>query len=74
VGLAALRQGRALTQVAIDRRLTLIAFEAMNHWSADGGFNCTSSTRTTSWPLLLGAARTADDRLDRVYGRRCARP
>ncbi len=27
-----------LTQTAIDRRLTLIAFEAMNHWQADGGF------------------------------------
>ena len=27
-----------LTQIAIDRRLTLIAFEAMNHWQADGGF------------------------------------
>jgi alanine dehydrogenase len=25
--------------VAIDRRLTLIAFEAMNHWRPDGGFN-----------------------------------
>jgi alanine dehydrogenase len=31
-------QDTALTQVAIDRRLTLIAFEAMNHWQADGGF------------------------------------
>ncbi len=31
-------QDRALTQVAIDRRLTLIAFEAMNHWQPDGGF------------------------------------
>ena len=31
-------QDSALTQVAIDRRLTLIAFEAMNHWQADGGF------------------------------------
>ena len=31
-------QDVALTQVAIDRRLTLIAFEAMNHWRADGGF------------------------------------
>lgn len=31
-------QDPALTQVAIDRRLTLIAFEAMNHWQADGGF------------------------------------
>jgi alanine dehydrogenase len=32
-------QDEALTQVAIDRRLTLIAFEAMNHWTADGGFS-----------------------------------
>ena len=31
-------QDTALTQVTIDRRLTLIAFEAMNHWQADGGF------------------------------------
>jgi alanine dehydrogenase len=27
-----------LTQRAIDRRLTLIAFEAMNHWKPDGSF------------------------------------
>ena len=32
-------QDAALTQIAIDRRLTLIAFEAMNHWQADGGFS-----------------------------------
>jgi alanine dehydrogenase len=31
-------QDRALTQLAIDKRLTLIAWEAMNHWRADGGF------------------------------------
>jgi alanine dehydrogenase len=31
-------QDRALTQQAIDRRLTLIAFEAMNLWSTDGSF------------------------------------
>lgn len=31
-------QDAALTQVAVDRRLTLIAFEAMNHWAHDGGF------------------------------------
>ena len=31
-------QDAALTQIAIDRRLTMIAFEAMNHWQADGGF------------------------------------
>jgi alanine dehydrogenase len=32
-------QDDKLTQVAIDRRLTLIAFEAMNHWGANGAFN-----------------------------------
>ena len=31
-------QDRALTQLAIDKRLTLIAFEAMNHWGTDGSF------------------------------------
>ncbi|SDC38037.1 Alanine dehydrogenase [Sanguibacter gelidistatuariae] len=31
-------QDREVTQLAIDRRLTLIAFEAMNHWASDGGF------------------------------------
>jgi alanine dehydrogenase len=32
-------QDPELTQLAVDRRLTLIAFEAMNHWSRDGGFS-----------------------------------
>ncbi len=32
-------QDRDLTQLAIDRRLTLIAFEEMNHWNADGSFS-----------------------------------
>jgi alanine dehydrogenase len=31
-------QDDQLTQVAIDRKLTLIAFEAMNHWNIDGSF------------------------------------
>ncbi len=31
-------QDPAVTQLAIDRRLTLIAFEAMNHWASDSGF------------------------------------
>ena len=31
-------QDRDLTQAAIDKRLTLIAFEAMNHWTPEGGF------------------------------------
>jgi alanine dehydrogenase len=29
-------QDPVMTQLAIDRRLTLIAFEAMNHWTVDG--------------------------------------
>ncbi|WP_159801306.1 N(5)-(carboxyethyl)ornithine synthase [Arthrobacter zhaoguopingii] len=32
-------QDREITQLAIDKRLTLIAFEAMNHWTEDGGFS-----------------------------------
>ncbi|MBB5960672.1 alanine dehydrogenase [Saccharothrix tamanrassetensis] len=32
-------QNEKLTQTAIERRLTLIAFEAMNHYAADGSFN-----------------------------------
>jgi alanine dehydrogenase len=31
-------QDEELTQNAIDRRLTLIAWEAMNHWGSDGSF------------------------------------
>jgi alanine dehydrogenase len=32
-------QDEKITQLSIDRRLTLIAFEAMNYWSDDGSFN-----------------------------------
>ena len=32
-------QDAALTQLAIDKRLTLIAFEAMNHWTSSGDYN-----------------------------------
>jgi alanine dehydrogenase len=32
-------QNQEITQLSIDRRLTLIAFEAMNHWSGDGSFS-----------------------------------
>lgn len=32
-------QDAELTQIAIDKRLTLIAFEVMNHWNSDGSFN-----------------------------------
>ena len=43
-------QDSALTQVAIDRRLTLIALEAVNHWQVDGGFGLHVFVgRRTSW-------------------------
>jgi alanine dehydrogenase len=32
-------QDEEITQLSIQRRLTLIAFEAMNYWSADGSFS-----------------------------------
>ena len=32
-------QDEELTQVAIDRRLTLVAWEAMNHWTHEGDFS-----------------------------------
>ena len=32
-------QDERITQLSIERRLTLIAFEAMNFWAADGSFN-----------------------------------
>jgi len=32
-------QNSDITQLGIDLRLTLIAFEAMHHWSGDGSFN-----------------------------------
>ena len=31
-------QDEAMTQIALDKRLTTIAFEAMNHWRSDGSF------------------------------------
>ena len=31
-------QDREITQLAIDKNLTLIAWEAMNHWNSDGGY------------------------------------
>lgn len=31
-------QDAAVTQLAVDRRLTLIAWEAMNHWGMDGAY------------------------------------
>ncbi len=31
-------QDERMTQLAVEKRLTIIAFEAMNHWGRDGGF------------------------------------
>lgn len=31
-------QDQAMAQISIDKRLTVIAFEAMNHWGGDGAF------------------------------------
>jgi alanine dehydrogenase len=31
-------QDQVMTQLALDKRLTVIAFEAMNHWGSDGTF------------------------------------
>ena len=55
-------QDPEMTQAAIDRRLTLIAWEAMNHWTTDGSFGlhvfhknnelagyARSCTRCSSW-------------------------
>ncbi|WP_336923505.1 N(5)-(carboxyethyl)ornithine synthase [Aquipuribacter sp. SD81] len=32
-------QDRELTQLAVDRRLSVIAWESMNHWNADGSYS-----------------------------------
>jgi hypothetical protein len=49
-----------ITQPAVDRRPTLIAFEAMNHWSVDGGFSLhVFHKHKRTGRLLLGVARPA---------------
>ena len=51
-------QDQALTQLAVDRRLTLIAFEAMNHWKPDGSFNLHVFHKNNELAgYALGAAR-----------------
>ena len=59
-------QDREMTQLAIDRRLTLIAFEAMNHWTVDGvGRAARLPQEQRARRLLLGAPRPRADRHDR---------
>jgi alanine dehydrogenase len=54
-------QDEAITQVAIDRRLTLIAWEAMNHWTRGGAFSVHVFHKNNEFAgLLLGPARAAD--------------
>jgi len=46
-------QQKDITQLAIDHRLTIIAWESMHAWSDAGKNLCTYSTKTTSWPAML---------------------
>ncbi len=64
-------QDTALTQIAIDRRLTLVAFEAMNHWQADGGFGLHvfhKNNELAGYCSVLHAMQTAG--ITGSYGRR----
>ena len=64
-------QDRELTQLAVDRRLTLIAFEAMNHWNDDGTFNLHvfhKNNELAGYCSVLHALQTIGSTGD--YGRR----
>ena len=64
-------QDEELTQVAIDQKLTLIAFEAMNHWNSDGSFNLHvfhKNNEIAGYCSVLHAMQTAGSTGD--YGRR----
>src|ERR1043165_4023970 len=64
-------QDAALTQIAIDRRLTLIAFEAMNHWQSDGGFGLHvfhKNNELAGYCSVLHAMQTVG--VTGIYGRR----
>ncbi len=64
-------QDEELTQLAIDKRLTLIAFEAMNHWNRDGSFNLHvfhTNNELAGYCSVLHAMQLAGSTGD--YGRR----
>jgi len=64
-------QNEELTQVAIDHKLTLIAFEAMNHWHRDGSFNLHvfhKNNELAGYCSVLHAMQVAGSTGD--YGRR----
>ena len=59
-------QDEAMTQIAIDRRLTLIAWEAMNHWTQRRQLQpARLPQEQRAGRLLLGPARAAARRDDR---------
>jgi alanine dehydrogenase len=64
-------QDQELTQLAIDSRLTLIAFEAMNHWNRDGSFGLHvfhKNNELAGYSSVLHALQLAGSTGD--YGRR----
>jgi alanine dehydrogenase len=64
-------QDEKLTQLAIDSKLTLIAFEAMNHWHPDGTFNLHvfhKNNELAGYCSVLHALQLAGETGD--YGRR----
>jgi alanine dehydrogenase len=64
-------QDPELTQAAVDRRLTLIAFEAMNHWRDDGGLGLHvfhKNNELAGYASVLHAMQLAGSTGD--YGRR----
>jgi len=56
-------QDETVTQLAIDRRLTVIAWEAMNHWAVDGVYQV---QRKKLRALILVSSRTASSKANTV--------
>jgi alanine dehydrogenase len=64
-------QDTELTQLAIEKKLTLIAFEAMHHWRSDGSFNLHvfhTNNELAGYCSVLHAMHVAGSTGD--YGRR----
>ena len=64
-------QDAVITQLAVDKSLTLIAFEAMNHWTSDGGFGLHvfhKNNELAGYSSVLHALELAGSTGD--YGRR----
>lgn len=64
-------QDPVITQLAVDKSLTLIAFEAMNHWASDGGYGLHvfhKNNELAGYSSVLHALELAGSTGD--YGRR----